>query len=124
MELLNVGMKEVVRNEALLLMIELTQDRKDGKLSKQIQQMVGFHSAFEKVFDIIKEEGLSDGSVIVEDCIKLAMHLHGTRCACEQIGRALRMVLGNHIFLTLTPAYDVRSNSASFHGCFSHRLRP
>ena len=63
MELLNVGMNEVVRNEALLLMIELTQDRKDGKLSKQIQKMVGFHSAFEKIFDIIQEEGLSDGFV-------------------------------------------------------------
>lgn len=57
MELLNKSMNEVVRNEALLLMIELTKDRKDGKLSKQIQKMVGFHSAFEKVLDIIQEEG-------------------------------------------------------------------
>lgn len=75
MELLGQSMNEVVRNEALLLMIELTKDRKDGKLSKQIQKMVGFHSAFEKVLDIVQEEGLSDGSVIVEDCLTLAINL-------------------------------------------------
>ena len=40
-----------------------------------LQKIVVFQGAFDRVFDIIAEEGLSDGSIIVDDAISLAITL-------------------------------------------------
>eukprot|EP00041_Stephanoeca_diplocostata_P037680 m.1436715 g.1436715 ORF g.1436715 m.1436715 type:complete len:1067 (+) comp25084_c0_seq3:163-3363(+) len=69
MDHLNSSIDEVIRNEVLLLMIELT------KSDVQIQKIVAFESAFEKIFDIIELEGQSEGMIIVEDCLRLAQNL-------------------------------------------------
>ncbi|KAN0037298.1 hypothetical protein ACTFIV_002639 [Dictyostelium citrinum] len=61
--------REVIRNEALLIILELT------KSNQEIQKIVAFESAFEILLDIIKREGLSEGGVIVNDCILVLNNL-------------------------------------------------
>lgn len=61
--------REVIRNDALLLMIQLT------KANANIQKIVAFENAFDKLFDVIKEEGCSDGGIVVEDCLILMLNL-------------------------------------------------
>lgn len=57
--------REVIRNEALLLLTYLTRE------AEEIQKIVVFEGAFEKIFTIMKEEGGSDGGVVVQDCLQL-----------------------------------------------------
>ncbi|KAG6388288.1 hypothetical protein SASPL_153490 [Salvia splendens] len=52
--------REVIRNEALLLLTYLTRE------AEEIQKIVVFEGALEKIFGIIKEEGGSEGGVIVQ----------------------------------------------------------
>nr|GEW38799.1 golgin candidate 6 isoform X1 [Tanacetum cinerariifolium] len=54
--------REVIRNEALLLLTYLTRE------AEEIQKILVFEGAFEKIFSIINEEGGSDGGVVVQDC--------------------------------------------------------
>ncbi|XP_072981234.1 golgin candidate 6 isoform X1 [Typha angustifolia] len=61
--------REVIRNEALLLLTYLTREAED------IQKILVFEGAFEKIFSIIKEEGGSDGGVVVQDCLELLNNL-------------------------------------------------
>ncbi|XP_047307469.1 golgin candidate 6 [Impatiens glandulifera] len=57
--------REVIRNEALLLLTYLTRE------AEEIQKIVVFEGAFEKIFSIIREEGGSEGGVVVQDCLEL-----------------------------------------------------
>ncbi|KAI9080571.1 hypothetical protein K1719_037432 [Acacia pycnantha] len=59
----------VIRNEALLLLTYLIHE------AEEIQKIVVFEGAFEKIFSIIKEEGGSDGGVVVQDCLELLNNL-------------------------------------------------
>lgn len=62
--------REAVRNEVLNLLICLT------PTSTEIQKLVAFQNAFERLFSIIESEGsLSDGGRIVEDCLILLANL-------------------------------------------------
>ncbi|KAL8139642.1 hypothetical protein V2J09_005663 [Rumex salicifolius] len=61
--------REVIRNEALLLLTFLTRE------AEEIQKIVVFENAFEKIFSIIVEEGGSDGGVVVQDCLKLLKNI-------------------------------------------------
>lgn len=61
--------REVVRNDALLLILQLTRS------NSQIQKIIAFENAFERVLAIIQEEGLSEGGIIVEDCIQIMLNL-------------------------------------------------
>ncbi|XP_001354532.2 general vesicular transport factor p115 [Drosophila pseudoobscura] len=61
--------REVIRNDVLLLLIELT------KGNSNIQKIVAFENAFDRLFDIIREEGCSDGGIVVEDCLILLLNL-------------------------------------------------
>ncbi|KAF6139134.1 hypothetical protein GIB67_009977 [Kingdonia uniflora] len=51
---------EVIRSEALLLLTFLTRE------AEEIQKIVVFEGAFEKIFSIIKEEGGSEGGGVVQ----------------------------------------------------------
>lgn len=53
----------------LLLLITLTQTNAD------IQKIVAFENAFERLFQIIIEEGASDGGIVVQDCMNLVHNL-------------------------------------------------
>lgn len=61
--------REVIRNDALLLLAELT------KSNKQIQKIVAFENAFDRILAIISTEGYSDGGIVVEDCINVLQNL-------------------------------------------------
>lgn len=57
--------REVIRNEALLLLTFLTRS------AEEIQKIAVFEGVFEKLFNIIIEEGGSDGGIVVQDCLDL-----------------------------------------------------
>ncbi|VVD00610.1 unnamed protein product [Leptidea sinapis] len=61
--------REVIRNETLLLLIKLT------KGNANIQKIVAFENAFDRLFEILNIEGYSDGGIIVEDCLLLMLNL-------------------------------------------------
>uniref|UniRef100_A0A667G7Y1 General vesicular transport factor p115 n=1 Tax=Lynx canadensis TaxID=61383 RepID=A0A667G7Y1_LYNCA len=61
--------REVIRNDGVLLLQALT--RSNGA----IQKIVAFENAFERLLDIITEEGNSDGGIVVEDCLILLQNL-------------------------------------------------
>ncbi|XP_008315361.1 general vesicular transport factor p115 isoform X3 [Cynoglossus semilaevis] len=61
--------REVIRNDGLLLLQQLT------KGNASIQKIVAFENAFERLLDIISEEGSSDGGIVVEDCLLLLLNL-------------------------------------------------
>ncbi|KAI8805038.1 p115 like vesicle tethering protein [Cladochytrium replicatum] len=61
--------REIVRNEALLLLIALTQS------NAEIQKIIAFENAFERLLAIVLEEGATDGGIIVQDCLQLIMNL-------------------------------------------------
>ncbi|ALC48620.1 p115 [Drosophila busckii] len=61
--------REVIRNDVLLLLVELT------KSNSNIQKIVAFENAFDRLFDIVQEEGNSDGGIVVEDCLILLLNL-------------------------------------------------
>ncbi|KZV15363.1 golgin candidate 6 [Dorcoceras hygrometricum] len=79
--------REVIRNEALLLLTYLTRE------AKEIQKIVVFEGAFEKIFSIIKEEGGSEGGVVVQDCLELLNNL-------------LRNNASNQVLLRETMGFD------------------
>uniref|UniRef100_A0A0K8SE19 Vesicle tethering protein Uso1/P115-like head domain-containing protein n=1 Tax=Lygus hesperus TaxID=30085 RepID=A0A0K8SE19_LYGHE len=61
--------REVIRNDTLLLLIQLT------KSNANIQKIVAFENAFDRLFDVIVEEGCADGGIVVEDCFLLMLNL-------------------------------------------------
>ncbi|GLH03306.1 General vesicular transport factor p115 [Gryllus bimaculatus] len=61
--------REVIRNNALLLLIQLT------KGNANIQKIVAFENAFDRLLDVVTEEGGVDGGIIVEDCLLLMLNL-------------------------------------------------
>lgn len=94
--------REVIRNEALLLLTHLTRE------AEEIQKIVVFEGAFEKIFSIIREEGNSDGGVVVQDCLELLNNL-------------LRNTASNQVLLRETIGLDslisilkLRGNSYTF----------
>ncbi|CAB4409559.1 unnamed protein product [Rhizophagus irregularis] len=61
--------REIIRNEGLLLLISLTENNAD------IQKIVAFENAFEKLLEIITEEDGLNGGIIVQDCLHLILNL-------------------------------------------------
>jgi intracellular protein transport protein USO1 len=57
------GASEMLRNEALLLLPALTAGNAD------LQKIVAFSGAFEKLLDIIQREGGIEGGIIVQDVL-------------------------------------------------------
>ncbi|CAG5123020.1 unnamed protein product, partial [Candidula unifasciata] len=61
--------REIIRNDALLLLNQLTRGHAN------IQKIVAFENAFERIIEIVREEGGSDGGIVVEDCLLLLQNL-------------------------------------------------
>lgn len=56
--------REIIRNEALLLFISLL------STNAEIQKIVAFEGAFDRLFGIIsKEGGIAAGGIVVQDCL-------------------------------------------------------
>merc|ERR1719402_46595 len=62
-------MREFLRNDGLILLFKLT------KGNANLQKIVAFENAFDKLVDIIEAEGYSDGGIVVEDCLRLMLNL-------------------------------------------------
>lgn len=61
--------KHVVALQVLLLLIQLT------KGNANIQKIVAFENAFDRIFDVIAQEGNAEGGIVVEDCLLLMLNL-------------------------------------------------
>ncbi|XP_043477147.1 general vesicular transport factor p115 [Leptopilina heterotoma] len=61
--------REVIRNDVLLILIQLT------KGNANIQKIVAFENAFDRIFDVIYQEGGAEGGIVVEDCLLLMLNL-------------------------------------------------
>lgn len=62
--------RDAVRNAGLVLLGELTQS------SLELQKLVAFESAFDRVFNLIHlEGGLTQGGIVVQDCLELLSNL-------------------------------------------------
>uniref|UniRef100_A0A2P2MPU8 Vesicle tethering family protein n=2 Tax=Rhizophora mucronata TaxID=61149 RepID=A0A2P2MPU8_RHIMU len=94
--------REVIRNEALLLLTHLTRE------AEEIQKIVVFEGAFEKIFSIIKEEGGSDGGVVVQDCLELLNNLLRNNASNQTL---LRETIG---FDALISILKLRGNAYRF----------
>lgn len=68
MDLLKLG-NEMIRNEALLLLIEIS------KTNIELQKVIAFENGFENLLDIIESEGYSNGGIVVQDCLTLIINL-------------------------------------------------
>ncbi|XP_053393471.1 general vesicular transport factor p115-like isoform X2 [Mercenaria mercenaria] len=87
--------REIVRNDALLLLNQLT------KSNANIQKIVAFENAFERLLDIIHEEGGIDGGIVVEDCLLLLLNLLKNNSSNQNFFRE-----GSHVKY-LTPFFDL-----------------
>ncbi|KAL8226929.1 hypothetical protein R6Q57_016761 [Mikania cordata] len=94
--------REVIRNEALLLLTYLTRE------AEEIQKILVFEGAFEKIFSIIKEEGGSDGGVVVQDCLELLNNLIRSNASNQVL---LRETIG---FDSLISILRLRGSTYSF----------
>ncbi|XP_022175711.1 general vesicular transport factor p115 isoform X2 [Myzus persicae] len=61
--------REVIRNNSVLLLTLLT------KSNANIQKILAFENAFDRLFDVIQEEGNADGGIVVQDCLNLMLTL-------------------------------------------------
>ena len=61
--------REVLRNDALIVLFKLT------KGNSNIQKIVAFENAFDKLMEIMEFEGWTDGGIVVEDCLRLLLNL-------------------------------------------------
>lgn len=91
---------EIIRNDALLLLIELT------KSNKQIQKIVAFENAFDRLLAIIRDEGYSDGGIIVQDCIAILRNLLYDNNSNQSFFREASLIN------QLVPFFDLKSGAA------------
>ena len=62
--------RDAVRNAGVVLLGELTQS------SFELQKLVAFESAFDRVFNLVRlEGGLTQGGIVVQDCLQLLSNL-------------------------------------------------
>ena len=52
-----------------MLLIQLT------KGNANIQKIVAFENAFDRIFEVIRQEGGIEGGIVVEDCLLLMLNL-------------------------------------------------
>ncbi|KAH3872422.1 general vesicular transport factor p115-like isoform X2 [Dreissena polymorpha] len=87
--------REIIRNDALLLLNQLTRGHAN------IQKIVAFENAFERLLDIVHEEGASDGGIVVEDCLLLLLNLLKGNSSNQNFFRE-----GSHVKY-LTPFFEL-----------------
>ncbi|GMP96341.1 hypothetical protein CsSME_00045025 [Camellia sinensis var. sinensis] len=93
---------DLIRNEALLFLTYLTRE------AEEIQKILVFEGAFEKIFSIINEEGCSEGGVVVQDCLELLNNLIRNNVSNQVL---LREIIG---FDPLISILKLRGSSYSF----------
>lgn len=94
--------REIIRNDALLLLIEMT------KSNTNIQKIVAFENAFDRLFDVIADEGGSDGGIVVEDCLILMLNLLKNNSSNQQFFKEGSYI--QRLTLMLKFPYDMDEN--------------
>jgi intracellular protein transport protein USO1 len=62
--------RDAIRNAGLLLLADLTQS------STELQKLVAFEGTFEKIFQLVQQEGgLQDGGIVIQDCLDVLANL-------------------------------------------------
>lgn len=92
--------REVIRNDALLLLIQLI------KGNANIQKIVAFENAFDRLFDVIRDEGSSDGGIVVEDCLIVMINLLKNNSSNQQFFKEGSYIQRLAPMLTLPPELD------------------
>ncbi|KJE89305.1 vesicle docking protein [Capsaspora owczarzaki ATCC 30864] len=111
--------RESIRNEALLLLVQLTRS------NQAIQKIVTFENAFELLLDIMEEEGFAEGGIIVQDCLHLMSNLlrknvtnqnyfRETSCV-PRLVPFLRSLSPSHASASAPPAASHHNNGSSHH---------
>jgi len=90
------GATEMLRNEALLLCPALLAGNAD------LQKIVAFSGAFEKLFQIVNQEGGTDGGIVVQD-------------ALTALGGLLRFNVSNQVCQYSLALADSRTTSGNYH---------
>ncbi|GIM09354.1 hypothetical protein Vretimale_13185 [Volvox reticuliferus] len=83
---------EVIRNEALLLLAALT--RPDPRVGSpgggsEVQKIAAFEGAFDRVAELLREEGGLDGGMVVQDAIELMNNLLRGNMANQRLFREM-----------------------------------
>ncbi|XP_005090245.1 general vesicular transport factor p115 [Aplysia californica] len=99
--------REIIRNDALLLLNQLT------KGHANIQKIVAFENAFERIIDIIRDEGASDGGIVVEDCLLLLQNLLRNNASNQNFFKEGSFVQ------RLTPFFELESENSNKQGGWS-----
>eukprot|EP00057_Strongylocentrotus_purpuratus_P015392 XP_011669866.1 PREDICTED: general vesicular transport factor p115 [Strongylocentrotus purpuratus] len=92
--------REVIRNDGLLLLIQLT------KGNANIQKIVAFENAFERLLEIMSEEGGSDGGIVVEDCLLLLINLLKKNSSNQSFFKE------GGLILRITPFFNIQKDSS------------
>lgn len=90
--------REIIRNDGLLLLIQLTRS------NTNIQKIVAFENAFERLLDIITEEGNSNGGIVVEDCLLLLLNLLKNNSSNQNFFKEGSFINRLHAYFELEPA--------------------
>ncbi|ORX35648.1 p115 like vesicle tethering protein [Kockovaella imperatae] len=80
------GAGEMLRNEALLLLPTMLASNQD------LQKIVAFSGAFEKLFEIIEQEGGSDGGIVVQDALTVIAGLIRHNVSNQNYFRELSLI--------------------------------
>ncbi|GIL59792.1 hypothetical protein Vafri_14513, partial [Volvox africanus] len=83
---------EVIRNEALLLLAALT--RPDPRVGSpgggsEVQKIAAFEGAFDRLAELLREEGGLDGGMVVQDAIELMNNLLRGNMANQRLFREM-----------------------------------
>ena len=90
-----VSERDVIRNEALLLLNNLCHGR------EEVQKVLAFEGALERLFVIVKEEGGAQGGVVVQDCLQLVNNLLRSCAPNQKLFRESGLVQSLPALLTL-----------------------
>lgn len=106
-------------SQVLLLLIQLT------KGNANIQKIVAFENAFDRIFDVIAQEGNVEGGIVVEDCLLLMLNLlrgnisnqnffkEGTYIyftrLCRNVNNTMLLVILGSYIQKLTPMFQISS---------------
>ncbi|KAG2502027.1 hypothetical protein HYH03_000521 [Edaphochlamys debaryana] len=83
---------EIIRNEALLLLAALTRSQGTPGApggGSEVQKIAAFEGAFDRVAELLREEGGLDGGTVAQDCIELMNNLLRGNMANQRLFREM-----------------------------------
>lgn len=82
--------------QSVLLLTLLT------KSNANIQKILAFENAFDRLFDVIQEEGSVDGGIVVQDCLNFMLTLLRNNISTQNFFKeGLLFFINNNLLITL-----------------------